>query len=105
MGPRLVEMGVLSPIDRAAFLEFCDAVGRLEHWTRELAEHGSVQVTESGYEAQRPAVAFRTRAAADMKTYLALCGLSPAARSKVSADGPPAVDETARFFDRPRLTP
>lgn len=104
MGPILRDMGLLSEIDRAAFLEYCDAWGRKEYWTRRVAEDGAVQVTESGYEAQRPAVTFMNRASDDLKKYLGLFGLSPSDRTRVSASAPAKKkDPTEKFFDGPRL--
>ncbi len=103
VGPELVELGVLTPIDRAAFLEYCDAWGRKEYWARVVDQEGAVQVTKSGYAAPHPSVGFMNRASADLKRFIALFGLSPSDRSRLVTPERPTVDTNAKFFTKPQL--
>lgn len=95
LGPGLVEMGLLSPAYRAAFLLYCDAWGRFVHYRQKVGEGGAVQTSESGYEQQRPAVSMLNRAAKDVKGFLSLFGLAPSERSRAIVLGGGEAQENA----------
>lgn len=114
--PELLALGLLSQIDRAALALYVRSWGRLQVVERDLAaeqarlvaagasESGAlVHVTPTGF--SRPAVLARLAAdlAAEVDRYLAAFGMSPSARSRVTASRNAAQGElfgggTARFF-------
>jgi len=101
----LLELGLLTEIDRDALLAYCDAVARWRYWRARLGELGSWnQVTESGYVAPRPEVSYMNRAADDMRKWGALFGLSPSDRRNVSATPKEERDAAADFLFGGRKT-
>lgn len=80
----LAANGLLTDLDRTSLAAYCDAFGRWWHFRREVAEKGAVQVTESGYVAQRPEVALMNKALDDVKRFGALFGMSPSDRTRIS---------------------
>jgi len=84
IAPEMERLGLLSELDRDTLAGYCDAHGRWWHFRREVAEHGSVQITSSGYAAQRPEVALMNRALDDIRKFSALFGFSPSDRARIS---------------------
>lgn len=98
IAPLLEGNQLLTELDRANLAAYCDAYARWWHFRREVARHGAVQVTESGYAAQRPEVTMMNRALEDMKKFGALFGLSPSDRRNVSATPKEEADTAADFL-------
>lgn len=88
ISPRLKRLGLLSEIDRAALLAYCDAYGRWIYYRRRVWKSGSLQKSPKGMWLQHPNVSLMNRALDDVKRFLALFGLSPADRTRVSAMKP-----------------
>jgi P27 family predicted phage terminase small subunit len=114
--PELLTLGLLTRIDRGALALYTRSWGRLQVVERDLAAEQArlaaageseaaalVHVTPTGF--SRPAVLARLAAdlAAEVDRYLAAFGMSPSARSRVTASRNAAQGDlfaggTARFF-------
>jgi P27 family predicted phage terminase small subunit len=104
----LFRMGVMSDLDRAALAAYCQAYGRwvaAESALARMAEkdtvtHGLMVRTKAGNAIQNPLVGAANKAMADMVRYAAEFGLTPSARTRVTAsasgeDDPFAIFESA----------
>ena len=96
--PWLLETGLLSKGDRAALLAYCDSWGRWCHYRERVGREGEEVEIVKGVSRKgdavmgtvtNPAVWHMNRALADAKKFLALFGLSPADRTRVSAQPTP----------------
>jgi P27 family predicted phage terminase small subunit len=96
MGPALTAMGLLARIDRPSFLAYCDAWGRWIYYRRRIGREGSLtRNLSTGALTRHPTTFLAQQALADMKRFLALFGLSPSDRTRVSSARP----------DQPRVNP
>lgn len=106
--PHLLALGLLSQIDRAALTGYCDAWGEYVEATRcihtlrahlgtafrEMPESvqgwfaGHVAKTPSGYEQISIPIQHRNKSLEQLRAFLALFGLSPADRSRVTQSDP-----------------
>lgn len=96
--PQLLELGLLTRIDRSALVKYCRAWAeseRLEEW---LDQNGTVYDTPQGLVCSRPEVKQRDAADARVHRYLSEFGLSPGSRTKASAVPPPKDDTGAGEF-------
>jgi P27 family predicted phage terminase small subunit len=84
--PELERLGLITTIDRAALAAYCQAYAEWWEMERDIAQNGRWQLTETGYEAQRPAVSIRSKALDHMKAFLKEFGLTPSSRTRVSSD-------------------
>jgi len=84
VAPHLADLKLLSEIDRANLVAYCDAFGRFWYYRRRVAEVGDVQVTETGYRAQNPEMSYMTQALKDLHKFGALFGMSPSDRTRIS---------------------
>jgi P27 family predicted phage terminase small subunit len=86
MAPALKEMGLLSKIDRPSFLAYCDSWGRWIYYRRRVGKEGSLHANAAtGALTRHPTTLLMNQALSDVKRFLALFGLSPADRTRVSA--------------------
>ena len=93
----LAQLGLVSELDRAMLTGYCTAWADLE-WAEEriaalnaddpTGERGRVDATPSGYKQIGVLMQIRNRALADLKTFAAEFGMSPAARSRVTPSDP-----------------
>lgn len=92
--PELMQLGLLTKIDRSALAAYCGAYEMWYEAKKSLDEAGTlVQVTESGYVAPRPEVGIINSALKTMKAFLAEFGMSPASRTRVNAESSPTKTE------------
>jgi P27 family predicted phage terminase small subunit len=102
--PHLEKLGLISHIDRAALVVYCDAWSeyvwaceRIESYNAEEPEdsrtgdRGRIWNTPSGYKQISVALQIKNRAAEVMVKSLAEFGMSPAARSRVTPSDPQLV--------------
>lgn len=83
-------LGILSGLDRAALGAYCQAYGRWAQAERALAKmsnqaDGLIIKTVSGNMIQNPLVGVANKAMSDMMRYAVEFGMTPSARSRVSA--------------------
>lgn len=92
----LYKVGLLSHIDRAALAAYCQAYARWAQAERAIAEMakrdqltgGLMIKTSNGNAIQNPLVGTANKAAADMVRYAAEFGMTPSARSRITATPP-----------------
>lgn len=103
----LHRVGLLSEVDRAGLAAYAQAWGRWVQAERAIARMaakdpltGGLMIrTSNGNAIQNPLVGTANKAAADMVRYAAEFGMTPSARSRITAE-PPAedTDPADRFF-------
>lgn len=102
---QLFNLGVLAEIDRAALAAYCQAYGRwaqAEKALKQMAERdhltgGLMIKTSNGNAIQNPLVGTANKAASDMMRYAAEFGMTPSARSRITAT-PPEQEDRDEFF-------
>lgn len=95
----LYKIGLLSGVDRAALAAYCQAYARWAQAERAITEMGKADhltgglmiKTSNGNAIQNPLVGTANKAAADMVRYAAEFGMTPSARSRITAT-PPSDD-------------
>jgi len=97
-------IGILSGLDRAALGAYCQAYGRWAQAERALAKmsnqaDGLIIKTVSGNMIQNPLVGVANKAMSDMVRYAAEFGMTPSARSRVSASEDNDEDAAAEFLN------
>lgn len=86
MGKKLLNLGVLSEIDTAAFAGYCQAFARWKEAEEFISLHGTIFKTPSGYIQQVPQVAIAKSYLKIMQGFCSEFGLTPSSRSRVSAN-------------------
>jgi P27 family predicted phage terminase small subunit len=95
--PHLVSIGLLAQIDRAALAGYCDAWGeyvwacdriRTLNIEDPTGDRGRIWDTPSGYKQISVMQQIRNRALDQCRQFLALFGMSPADRSRVTQSDP-----------------
>jgi P27 family predicted phage terminase small subunit len=103
----LHQIGLLSEVDRAALAAYAQAYGRWVQAERAIAKMaekdqltgGLMIKTSNGNAIQNPLVGTANKAAADMMRYAAEFGMTPSARSRISAEtSSQDADPADRFF-------
>lgn len=104
----LFNVGLLSVIDRSALAAYCQVYGRWVQAERGLAAlakldpvyAGLLHVAGNGALTQHPLVGTANKAAADMVRYAGEFGMTPSARSRITAAPPEGEkDPAAEFFN------
>jgi len=89
MSKQLVELGLLSKIDRAALAGYCTVWGRHVEAEVELRKAGLiVKEPTSGYPIQNPYLAIANTALKQMRAFSVEFGLTPSSRSRVTVSKP-----------------
>lgn len=109
--PLLQKMGLISGMYRAPLAAYCQAWGRYVHAEtkiKELGDKAMVETTPSGYKQMGVWLQVSNRAAAEMKSFAAEFGMTPAAISRVTGAAPqgdlfgygdtPKKEGAGRFF-------
>jgi P27 family predicted phage terminase small subunit len=84
------------------FGQYCDAIARVERYSRAIQNRGACYVTPSGYRRLSPEVGLRNQAAAEVKALAAELMLTP--KSWVSGMGTFSGRQLEMFLDRPAPT-
>jgi P27 family predicted phage terminase small subunit len=87
LAPELLRLGLLTPVDLAAFASYCEAVGRWQLAVRLLAESGG-KLTARGYRGRvitNPLVRVIGAAADDALRCATEFGMTPSSRARVGA--------------------
>ena len=95
----LVEMRVVTMVDRAVLAAYCQAYGRWVEAEEKLKETPVLIRTPSGYVQQSPWLTISNRQMELMGRYMAELGLTPASRSRIVAlrDTAPDLDAKNRI--------
>ena len=97
----LMELGLLTKIDRAALAAYCVAWGRWVEAERALQQYGLMLKSANGFPMQIPYLAVANKALDQSRLPLASFGMSPASRTRVQAMTAPSPTESAwDAFDR-----
>lgn len=83
--PQLLELGLLSAIDRDQLAGYCAALAVWAQAERDIKKHGAIIKTPFGLK-NNPAVMNRFKAWEHIRRFGALFGLSPADRTRVNAE-------------------
>ena len=103
----LYNLGLLTNVDRAALAIYCQAYGRWEQAETAIAKmaekdpamRGLVIKTSNGNAIQNPLIGTANKAMADMMRYASEFGMTPSARSRISAEAPEeSNDKSASYF-------
>jgi P27 family predicted phage terminase small subunit len=89
--PHLEKLGLISQIDRAALTGYCVAWGRhveAETKIKAVGDSGLVETTPSGYKQISVWLQISHRSLDQMAKFLAMFGMSPSDRSRVTASDP-----------------
>ncbi|HHX91365.1 MAG TPA: phage terminase small subunit P27 family, partial [Paracoccus sp.] len=97
---QLYNQGVLSQVDRAALAAYCQAYGRWQQaeealslmGERDRVTKGMMIKTTNGNAVQNPLVGTANKAMADMMRYATEFGMTPSARSRITASMPDEDD-------------
>ena len=95
---KLFKMGVLTELDSATLAAYCTAYETFHKAQAELNHADLIVKTSNGTKIQNPLVGIRNKAANDMKTYAAEFGMTPVARTKITATEQKDKDEAEKFF-------
>lgn len=106
LAEQLYRAGLLSGVDRAALAAYCQAWSRwvqAETAIARMAERdtltgGLMVKTSNGNAVQNPLVGTANKAMADVMRYAAEFGMTPSARSRISAEGQQDDDPADGFF-------
>lgn len=86
---QLQDVGLITNVDVTAMAIYCEAYATWADATAEVRRVGAVIKTPStGYPIQNPYLAIANKAFDQMSKMLVEFGMTPASRTKVSADGP-----------------
>ena len=102
-GRFLVNLGLVSDLDLAAFAAYCTAYGRWVEAETALKTYGVMVKSPNGFPVQSPYLAVANKAMEQMRSLLSEFGMSPASRTRVTAIPPePEYDEFEALFGRGR---
>lgn len=88
VGPILVEKGLLTEPDLAAFALYCMNVATSIRCARILKRKGFTMKSPNGFDLPRPEVAIRRQAGAEARKFMQEFGLTPSARTRLPASTP-----------------
>jgi P27 family predicted phage terminase small subunit len=99
-GPILARCKVLTMADRECLACYCVAAGRRAQAEEELAKHGPVVKSPSGYPIQNPWLAIANKSMEQLLKWGQELGLSPSSRTRIKTQptAPPATTGRDRFF-------
>jgi P27 family predicted phage terminase small subunit len=103
-GRMLLQLGLITGIDRPAFALYCQAYGRWVEAEEALRQYGVMVKSPSGFPMQSPYLAVANKAMEQMRSLLSEFGMTPASRTRVQAVLPEEEDEFEAFL-RGRAAP
>ncbi len=85
LSKELLDLGLLTKVDRGALALYCAAWGRWVEAEQALRKHGVLVKSPSGYPMQSPYLAIANKAMEQMRALLTEFGMSPSSRARVHA--------------------
>jgi P27 family predicted phage terminase small subunit len=85
LSKELHALGILTKLDRAVLAAYCQSWGRLVEAETHLRDEGPLIKTPGGFEQPSPWLAISSKALTHLKAFATQLGLTPVARSSVSA--------------------
>lgn len=90
---RLIDdSGLLSEIDVFALEQYCDLYSTWRKAKEKVEVEGEVIIARNGYSQQNPWYVTKVQVMKDMKSFITMFGLSPAARSKLTPTEAEEID-------------
>lgn len=83
VAPRLLRLGLLTELDRAALALYCDAWAQYARASAFIREHGHTYTNSRGKEVQYPQVGIAASAAVQLRGWCAEFGMTPSSRSRM----------------------
>ena len=102
LAPILVRLKLLTKLDRAALAAYCQAWARHVEAEEQVARASALAFTHNGYPIMNPWITISRQAVDQMARFMTEFGMTPAARTRISAPDPelddlPEDDKTFRF--------
>ena len=102
LAPILVRLKLLTKLDRAALAAYCQAWARHVEAEEQVAKASALAFTHNGYPIVNPWITISRQAVDQMARFMTEFGMTPAARTRISAPDPerddqPEDDKTFRF--------
>jgi len=97
-GALLLDLGVVSELDRGAFAGYCQAWGRWVEAEEALRRYGVVVKSPNDYPMQSPFLAIANKALDQMRAFLIEFGMTPSSRTRVRAERQKGADPLAEFL-------
>ena len=91
--PELMQLGLLTRIDRAALAAYCQAYGRWVEAEKVLKDKGPLYATKAGNVIISPMLSVANRAMDQMHRFLTEFGMTPASRSRIVVNPSGGDDE------------
>ena len=98
IAPMLVRLKLLTKLDRAALSAYCQAWARHVEAEEQVAKASALAFTHNGYPIVNPWITISRQAVDQMARFIGEFGLTPAARSRISAPDPDADDQADNAF-------
>lgn len=92
--PLLVTLGLVTDLDRSTLAGYCQSYARWYEAEGMIAEEGMYFETESGYKVLHPAISVSRASLKAMTQIAAEFGFSPASRTRIGTQVPPAAPKT-----------
>ena len=95
----LFDVGLLTELDKQTLAIYCEAVARYERSQAYLLKYGDTYLKENGEPKQRPEYFIMQNSLKELRQFIALFGLSPAARLRMELPQPQEPDELDSLLD------
>lgn len=91
--PILINLGIMTKIDRAALAAYCQSYGRWVEAEKKADEKGPVIKSPTGDIRTNPYLVVANRAMDNMRKFLVEFGMTPSSRSRITAEKKPEAGE------------
>lgn len=98
MGQQLLNLGLLTSIDRSAFAAYCAVYARWVEAEESLRQTGPVLRSPSGYPMLSPFYTVANQSLSQMRAYMTEFGMTPSSRSRTSVGGTEQTDPLEDFL-------
>jgi P27 family predicted phage terminase small subunit len=96
IAPELTRLGLLTSVDRAAFSAYCASYATWKHADKDIQERGFTITTTRGL-VKNPSVLIASDALKVMRVYIAMFGMSPSDRTRISVTPKDHEEEETDF--------
>ena len=100
VGRSLYRMGLLTELDRMTLAVYCEIYARYERCQAVLSEQGDTYIRPNGEPKQRPEYFIVQNCLKELRSFIALFGLSPSARIRLQVEQPDKPDAMDKLLDQ-----
>jgi len=100
--PELLDMGVLTKVDRVALCAYCQCYADWCAAKKEVKKFGRILKAPSGYPVVNPSIGIANTAMREMRAFLIEFGLTPASRTRLKVEKPEDGVDLAKLLSQPR---